>query len=86
MVWRLGIWLIPVVGVLLYSTALMAGSGGLVMAAWRQRRAAVDGAVPLLPPQPDQSVPPPPEGWEPPLAPTASRQPEPPGDAEAPLE
>lgn len=71
-VWRLGIWLIPVVGVLLYTTALMAGTGSLVMAAWRQRQAGIADAQSLGPPtlQPDKATIP--EGWEPPLAPSAA--------------
>jgi hypothetical protein len=73
LVWRLGIWLIPVFGVLLYTTALAAGTGGLVMAAWRQRRSVVSGAAPLLPPPPADAEPPFPEDWEPPLAPTTRR-------------
>jgi len=69
LVWRLGIWLIPLVGVLLYSAALMAGTGGLVLAAWRQRRATAEHAAPLLPGRsegPTQDADP---DWEPPLAP-----------------
>jgi len=85
LMWRFGIWLIPLVGVLLYSTALMAGAGGLVMAAWRQRRAAVDAVPPLLPAQSEQSIPPP-EDWEPPLAPTTRSQSETSGESEAPFE
>jgi cytoskeletal protein CcmA (bactofilin family) len=37
-VWRLGIWLIPLVGLGLYLSALILGVGGWVVAAWEQRR------------------------------------------------
>ena len=70
MVWRLGIWLIPVVGVLLYTTALMAGTGGIVLAAWRQRKAGASGSAPLAPSGLRRDVPDVPPDWEPPLAPT----------------
>lgn len=71
-VWRLGIWLIPVVGVLLYTTALMAGTGSLVMAAWRQRQAGIADAQALGPPALQSDKVDIPEGWEPPLAPAAA--------------
>lgn len=71
-VWRLGIWLVPVVGLLLYTSALMAGTGGIVLAGWRQRQAGIEAAAPLLPPQMTDSSPLPPSDWEPPLAPTRS--------------
>lgn len=68
-IWRLGIWLLPVVGLLLYTAALAAGTGGLVIAAWRQRRAGSAGAPRLLPPPLTESPDSVPEDWEPPLAP-----------------
>ncbi len=70
-VWRLGIWLIPVVGLLLYTAALMAGTGGIVLAGWRQRKIAVGVAEPLAPPNLAIGTPATPADWEPPLAPTA---------------
>ncbi|MCP3975839.1 MAG: polymer-forming cytoskeletal protein [bacterium] len=70
-VWRLGIWLIPVVGVLLYTTALMAGTGGLVLAAWRQRQAGIAEAQALGPPTLQADKADIPADWEPPLAPSA---------------
>ena len=36
--WRLGIWLIPIVGGLLYLAGLVWGTGGWVLAAWRIRK------------------------------------------------
>ncbi len=68
-VWRFGIWLLPFVGVLLYTTALLAGTGGIVLAAWRQRRAGVATAAPLGPPGLGESGAEVPTDWEPPLAP-----------------
>ena len=68
-VWRLGIWLIPLIGILLYSTALMSGAGGIVLAAWRQRQAAMAAASPLLPLRDPDDDSEPATDWEPPLAP-----------------
>ena len=79
-IWRFGIWAIPVVGVLLYTAALMAGMGGIVIAAWRQRRAgaaALPSLTPLTPPDSSNETP---DDWLPPLAPAA---PEPSGAAES---
>ncbi len=70
--WRVGIWLIPLVGVLLYTAALMAGTGGIVLAAWRQRQAGAAVAAPLIPPGKAAPEPIVPDDWQPPLAPTAS--------------
>ncbi len=36
--WRLGIWLIPFVGALIYLAGLIWGTGGWVLAAWRLRK------------------------------------------------
>ena len=79
-IWRFGIWAIPVVGVLLYTAALMAGLGGIVMAAWRQRRAGAAALPSLAPPPPIVETAEAPDDWLPPLAPTA---PEPSGGAES---
>ena len=70
--WRLGIWLIPFVGVLLYTAALMAGTGGLVLASWRQRRAGAAVAPPLGPPGLAEPGAAESADWEPPLAPDVS--------------
>ncbi len=37
-IWRLGIWLIPLVGLFLYLIALAAGLGGWLIAIWEQRQ------------------------------------------------
>lgn len=71
-VWRLGIWLIPIVGVLLYTAALMSGTGGIVLAGWRQRRAVIAGSPPLAPPPIATGDSVAPDDWEPPLAPSAA--------------
>ena len=67
--WRLGIWLIPLIGVLLYTATLMAGTGGIVLAAWRQRQAGSASAAPLGPPGLGDAATEVPSDWEPPLAP-----------------
>ncbi|NND03238.1 MAG: hypothetical protein HKN91_10665, partial [Acidimicrobiia bacterium] len=72
LVWRLGIWLIPVVGLLLYTAALMSGSGGIVLAGWRQRRAMLAAAPPLVPKTMRGDEVAAPDDWEPPLAPVAA--------------
>lgn len=71
-VWRLGIWLIPLVGVLLYTAALMTGTGGVVLAAWRQRRAGAAATSPLMPPALGAGGDQVPDDWEPPLAPASA--------------
>ncbi|MGB5531807.1 MAG: hypothetical protein WBN71_01760, partial [Acidimicrobiia bacterium] len=66
--WRLGIWLIPFVGALIYLAALIWGVGGWVLGAWRVRAARpVDRET--LPPALIVKDDPIPEGWEYPLAP-----------------
>jgi hypothetical protein len=79
-VWRLGIWLIPLVGLALYLGGLILGIGGWLIGVWEERRARVarrhgDGAAP-------RDVP---EGWEPPLAP-ATASPETDGGDDGPPE
>jgi hypothetical protein len=70
LVWRLGIELIPLVGVALYVAALTWGTGGWVLAAWEERK-RVPPPEPLLPPAmmasdaADDAL----RGWEPPLPP-----------------
>jgi hypothetical protein len=76
--WRIGIWLIPLVGLALYLGGLVLGVGGWLLGAWEQRtaRAARRGERGSGPKAPEV-----PEGWEPPLAPaTAAREPEVDGD------
>ena len=74
--WRLGIWLIPIVGVLLYLVGLIWGIGGWVLGAWRIRAARpVDrDALPAALTVNDDDVP---DGWEYPL---------PPGEGESPVQ
>ena len=68
--WRLGIWLIPFVGALIYLAGLIWGTGGWVLAAWRIRkvrpveREALPGALVVKTDDP-------PEDWEYPLPPTS---------------
>ncbi len=72
--WRLGIWLIPIVGVLLYLAGLIWGVGGWVLGAWRIRAARpVDREA--LPPAltvKDDDIP---DGWEYPLPPSREEAP-----------
>jgi len=70
--WRLGIWLIPLVGVFLYLVALVWGVGGWVLGAWRVRAGRpVDRET--LPPALIVKDDPIPEGWEYPLAPKKAK-------------
>ncbi len=66
--WRLGIWLIPFVGAILYLVALVWGVGGWVLGAWRVR-AARPAERDALPPALAVKDDPIPDGWEYPLAP-----------------
>ena len=59
LIWRLGIWLIPFVGALLYFAALIWGVGGWVVGAWESRRSVVEEATPEIVD----------EDWEAPLPP-----------------
>jgi cytoskeletal protein CcmA (bactofilin family) len=45
-VWRLGIWLLPIVGILLYFGGLILGVGGWLVGAWTQRRTAPVAGLP----------------------------------------
>ena len=88
-VWRLGIWLIPFVGVVLYLAALIWGVGGWILGAWRVRAARpVDREA--LPPALIVDDEPIPEGWDYPLAPakdqTPPRSPDSPSPAISPPE
>lgn len=65
-IWRLGIWLIPLVGFALYLGALAAGLGGWVLAIREQRATAIPEGS-FRQPQPSRALVP--AGWEPPLAP-----------------
>ncbi len=74
-IWRLGIWLIPLLGFGLYLGGLVFGLGGWVVAIWEQRRETpLD--VELLPrsaPKPEPAAIPSPVGWDAPLAPGSRR-------------
>jgi hypothetical protein len=76
--WRLGIWLIPFVGAILYLVALIWGVGGWVLGAWRVR-AARPADRETLPPALIVDDDPIPEGWEYPLAPMKSEDSSPSG-------
>jgi cytoskeletal protein CcmA (bactofilin family) len=70
--WRLGIWLIPIVGAFVYLIALIWGVGGWVLGAWRVRAARpVDREA--LPPALIVEDDPVPEGWDYPLAPKTAK-------------
>lgn len=81
--WRLGIWLVPLVGVVLYLAALATGVGGWLIATWELRRETPISAD-LLPRQRLRTVGkiPSPVGWEAPLPPGTRRS----GDEEPPAE
>jgi hypothetical protein len=66
--WRLGIWLIPIVGALIYLVGLIWGVGGWVLGGWRTRtaRTAAVGGPPS-----GTVVEEIPEGWEYPLPPAS---------------
>lgn len=71
--WRGIIWLVPVVGAVIYVVSVVWGGGGWLLAIWDARKAAP--AAPLFPPRrpPDDGpaeveVP---DDWEPPLSPTS---------------
>jgi hypothetical protein len=68
--WRLGIWFIPLVGVVLYFVALALGVGGWVMAVWEVRK-ETPVAAELLPARRRSGPEPvtPPVGWDAPRAP-----------------
>ncbi len=69
--WRFGIWIIPVVGALLYLVALIWGIGGWVLGGWRIREAREREreVLPAAMIVEDDEIP---EGWEYPLAPEGS--------------
>jgi hypothetical protein len=74
LIWRLGIWLIPLVGFALYLGALAAGLGGWLIAMWEQRRqGAPEQALLPLTPVTAGGIPSP-IGWDAPLAPGARRE------------
>jgi cytoskeletal protein CcmA (bactofilin family) len=69
--WRLGIWLIPFVGAILYLIGLIWGVGGWVLGAWRVRTARPierEALPPALAVKDDEL----PDGWEYPLPPAKS--------------
>lgn len=65
-VWRLGIWLVPFIGFVIYLGALAAGVGGWIMSTWRTR---AEGPTPtkLVAPPHRQPAP---ADWQPPLPPS----------------
>lgn len=69
--WRIGIWVLPFLGVALYLGALVVGVGGWVVATWEQRRETpLEAALlPAAKPVPTPETIPSPVGWEAPLAP-----------------
>jgi MFS family permease len=71
LVWRLGIEVIPLVGVALYLAALTWGTGGWALAAWEERK-RVPAPEPLLPQSMmvSDAEADPLQGWEPPLPPS----------------
>ncbi len=81
MLWRLGIWLIPLVGVGLYLGGLVTGMGGWVLAIWERRR-ETPLAYDLLPRSKAEVAAgaiSSPIGWDAPLAPGSRREAEEPG-------
>jgi hypothetical protein len=74
--WRLGIWLIPLVGFALYLGALVVGTGGWVMAIWELRREAPPPAdlLPAAKQHPPAESAPAPVDWDAPLAPGTRHQ------------
>lgn len=82
-IWRLGIWLLPLIGMGLYLLGLVAGVGGWAIAIRDQRRAA-PLPTDLLPRRVSEPTPasvPSPIGWDAPLAPGSRRDAVPePGD------
>ena len=70
--WRLGIWLIPFVGAILYLVGLIWGVGGWTLGAWRVR-AARPTEREALPPALTVKDDPIPDGWAYPLPPESGR-------------
>jgi hypothetical protein len=70
--WRLGIWLIPFIGAILYLVGLIWGVGGWVLGAWRVRAARPKerDALPAALTVTDDPIP---DGWEYPLPPESGR-------------
>ncbi len=73
-IWRGSMWLLPWIAVFIYLLSVAAGLGGFITASYRRRRRETS-AEPLLPAvgrgAVDRRAPDVPEGWEPPLAPSA---------------
>jgi hypothetical protein len=86
--WRLGIWLVPLLGVGLYLAALGIGVGAWVIALWEERREApvAEDLLPKSKPRPTPERIPTPIGWDAPLAPGTKTADEeaPPADEAAP--
>lgn len=71
--WRLGIWLVPLIGFGLYLAALAIGVGAWVIAVWEERREApvAEDLLPTSKARPTPTQIPTPIGWDAPLAPGA---------------
>ncbi len=69
LVWRGAMWLIPIVGSVLYILAVGVGVGGWLMGAWEARSEEERSDLPALAAAP--RPPAIPDDWEPPLAPLA---------------
>ncbi len=82
--WRLGIWLIPLVGFGLYLGGLVVGVGGWVVAIWETRRETPQEAdlLPRTEPELSPQGVPTPVGWEAPLAPGSRRETDPERDVD----
>ena len=74
--WRLGIWLIPLIGFGLYLGALVVGVGGWLVAIWDQRKESslATDLLPRRPPEIEAGAIASPIGWDAPLAPGSRRE------------
>jgi hypothetical protein len=74
-IWRLGIWSIPLLGAAFYLGGLVFGLGGWVVAIWEHRRETPIEAdlLPRAKPKPEPATIPSPVGWDAPLAPGSRR-------------
>ncbi len=79
--WRIGIWLLPLVGLGLYLGGLVLGVGGWLIGAWEQRR--IRSSRRAAGPAPAAVTATEPEGWEAPLAPAPATPVEAAGGPEA---
>ena len=80
--WRGAIWLLPLVGLVLYALSTAMGVGGMLLTLYEQRKTAQSG-MPLVPAMVGANAVDGPlvenhEGWEPPLAPSKDQNEDPP--------